>query len=551
MTSKRACALLALLAMTPSGERARVWLQSMLWGSRGIEQAQASLRRELSSLVQTLDASGAPALITRNASHVVLDLDRIDVDALAITPRLDRDVTLFPVFLEGFDLPGCDEFEDWLRTQRRRIEEVCLTVIEPPLAGSVTPQALLGGPLPPRSDLVVARPPPLVPKPSIAVLPFSAGDTSNRDAVERGLMLAEAISMSLASYPHIFVVSTSSAAMLLERGQLPGEIAVTLGVQYLLEGTLAEGEDAMRVSVRIVDGANGIQRWASSFRHPHGDALALHDEIAQAITPQIWTRIDQAERHRGLSRPARMDNSYHLYWRANALLHQWTSASIREALVLTEDLVAHESESGWAASLCAFCNAAAFSTGWTANPEAARRTAMLQYQNALRLEPDNVEVMGYCAGTLALTGGDLRIADHLVDRALSLFPAYQPSLFWGGWVDLASDRPARASERFELSLRINPVSGVRAHAITGIGLARLMMGEIDEAYALLFEAHIHIPQYALTMAGLYMAARLKGETSVAATIATRLRRSGDLDRVFALFPSPMHRAMLEASLSQG
>ena len=78
---------------------------------------------------------------------------------------------------------------------------------------------------------------------------------------------------------------------------------------------------------------------------------ALQNELAQAIAPQIWTHIDLAERHRGLLLPIQMDNSYHVYWRANALFHQWTPVSISEALALTTTLVAQEPHSGWAAAI--------------------------------------------------------------------------------------------------------------------------------------------------------------------------------------------------------
>jgi TolB-like protein len=546
--SKRAVALLAALAMSPTGERSRAWLQSQLWGSRGTEQAQASLRRELSTLVTLLQSASREPLILRSASCIALDLDRVTIDALALSPRTSDDTTLQPEFLEGFDLRACDEFEDWLRAQRRRIDEIRTTLIQAPVPANTSAEDILGGPLPPRQNLVRQIPPPLAPKPSIAILPFKTGGRE-ADQHGRGEMLAEAASMSLARYPHIFVVSTSSAAALVHRGQTAREIAVALGVRYLLEGSLAEGAVGAHVTVRLIEGESGFQRWASTLAVPGGDLMVLQEKIATALAPQIWTHIDQAERHRGLSRRTRIDDSYDLYWRANALFHQWTRASIREALDLTRDLVAREPDSGWAAAICAFCNAAAYTTGWSDNADVARRTALIEYQNALRLEPDNVEVMGYCAGTLALIGGDLTIADHLIDRALSLFPSYQPTLFWGGWVDLANGRPDRASERLELSLRINPVSGVRAYAMTGIGLARLMMGEVVEAYALLFEANISIPTYAVTMAGLYMAARLKGENAVARTLAERLKRSGDVDKVFALFSNPAHRALLQTSLA--
>src|SRR3546814_6952846 len=75
ITSKKAIALLALLASADSGERWRAWIQDKLWGSRELRQAQASLRRELHGLrkltantnlplIETTSRAGRPKLQT-------------------------------------------------------------------------------------------------------------------------------------------------------------------------------------------------------------------------------------------------------------------------------------------------------------------------------------------------------------------------------------------------------------------------------------------------------------------------------------------------------
>ncbi len=113
LTSRRAQALLAMLATAGSGERSRVWLQDRLWGSRGTEQAQTSLRRELSSLRKLLNTADH-ALLQADSQRLWLDLDLLDVDLRRPGP-LPRGE-----FLEGLDLPGEEGFEDWLREERSR-----------------------------------------------------------------------------------------------------------------------------------------------------------------------------------------------------------------------------------------------------------------------------------------------------------------------------------------------------------------------------------------------------------------------------------------------
>lgn len=137
---RRAQALLAMLAASPSAERTRVWLQDRLWGSRPAEQAQASLRRELSSLRKVVNRDGQELLcadhqrIWINRDLVVIDLHQTGTQAVG-------------EFLEGIDLPGEEGFEDWLREERGRLMAAAPAAparSQPALAdGSLTSLALL------------------------------------------------------------------------------------------------------------------------------------------------------------------------------------------------------------------------------------------------------------------------------------------------------------------------------------------------------------------------------------------------------------------------
>lgn len=112
ITSRKTTALVALLATADNGIRSRVWLQQKLWGSREARQSQSSLRRELSSLRKV--APGFPLVTTYRT--VALDLTRIECDidhAGSIEPQKE--------FLEGIDIPGEEDFEEWLRETRSQL----------------------------------------------------------------------------------------------------------------------------------------------------------------------------------------------------------------------------------------------------------------------------------------------------------------------------------------------------------------------------------------------------------------------------------------------
>jgi DNA-binding SARP family transcriptional activator len=114
ISSKRGQALLAMLATASGGERTRSWLQTRLWGSRDYEHGRASLRREISTLRQTLAAAQCNILQADNS--------RAWIDLAAVTIDVRNDETFgFGEFLEGLDIAGEEAFEDWLREERGRL----------------------------------------------------------------------------------------------------------------------------------------------------------------------------------------------------------------------------------------------------------------------------------------------------------------------------------------------------------------------------------------------------------------------------------------------
>lgn len=127
VTSKKAIALLGLLASANSGERWRAWIQDKLWGSRELRQAQASLRRELHGLRKLTAGSPLP-LVEATSRTVRLNLNVVDVDIRSEEALLRSSGE----FLEGIDIAGEESFEEWLREMRNNLADLSGPM---PLAG--------------------------------------------------------------------------------------------------------------------------------------------------------------------------------------------------------------------------------------------------------------------------------------------------------------------------------------------------------------------------------------------------------------------------------
>ena len=545
INSKKSVALIALIIVSPSGVRSRRWLQNMLWGTREDIQAQTSLRRELSNLTKQLAVMNADHLLVRGTQRIGLAIEQLEVDIFSLGLQMAKHKSsLSSDFLEGIDLRDCEEFEDWLRAERDRVRD--MIAIDLPESADVLPSGpeILGMDLPSSEEILSNRSPRLPPKPSLAVLPFASLPD---DDGWLGAGIADELGVILSQYPQLFIVASSSARALAAQQLTRPEIADRLGVRYLLDGTVMRAGDRLRLSVVLINGETGEQVWAQAFEGCTDDVFVLQREIADRIAPQIWSKVDIAERQRGLRMIGSPAGGYELYWRANALFRSGDKEHLFEATALAEQLVEQDPTCPWAASLASYCHSIIYLRRLVPDYEASLRRAIIHYQSAMRFGSDNVEALGYAAGTLVNIGGDMGVADRIISHALHLLPAHQPTLFWGGWVDIASGRPDRARDRLELALRINPATGARAQTLCGIGLACLQQGKAQEAFLFLQQAAQDGNGAFIRHLGLYVAASLIGETEIAREAALALG-DGDYAGVIKMFNDPQHQALFEQAL---
>jgi len=118
---RKARALLAILALTPTRRRSRPALQDKLWSDRGAEQGAASLRQTLTEIRSTFGERYRDCLVG-DMRGIGLDADRVSVDLdTADLSEFARAVEA-PVLLEDIEVAD-REFEDWLRSQRAGFEQ--------------------------------------------------------------------------------------------------------------------------------------------------------------------------------------------------------------------------------------------------------------------------------------------------------------------------------------------------------------------------------------------------------------------------------------------
>jgi adenylate cyclase len=131
-----------------------------------------------------------------------------------------------------------------------------------------------------------------------------------------------------------------------------------------------------------------------------------------------------AETARSRSRPTIDLTAYDLYLRALSHSLSYERDQLVRALELLGQAMERDAHYGPALALAAHCHQRFAVMNWTEDLEAVRVTSVNSARQALRIGPDEPDVLALAAFTLGYFGEDIDVAIGLIDRCLSLNPSY-------------------------------------------------------------------------------------------------------------------------------
>ena len=125
------------------------------------------------------------------------------------------------------------------------------------------------------------------------------------------------------------------------------EIAQTLGVAFVLEGSVRQSGEKVRISVQLTDARNGAVAWEESYERDLADVFAIQSDIVQQILSELQATVSPKEKAAIDERPAKDLIAYGLYVRAKALvatisLNAQINEKLREAVGLLDQAVARD-----------------------------------------------------------------------------------------------------------------------------------------------------------------------------------------------------------------
>jgi adenylate cyclase len=158
---------------------------------------------------------------------------------------------------------------------------------------------------------------------SVCVLPFiNMSGEPEQEYFSDGI--TEDIITDLSKVSALSVVARNTAFTFKGQSVDVKEVAKTLGVTYVLEGSVRKAGNRVRITAQLIDGAEGDHVWADRYDRDLDDIFAIQDEISKAIVEALKVKLLPEEKkaieHRGTSNA----EAYNLYLMAR---QQWVSGN--------------------------------------------------------------------------------------------------------------------------------------------------------------------------------------------------------------------------------
>ena len=132
---------------------------------------------------------------------------------------------------------------------------------------------------------------------SVAVLPFVAMSRGEDDEYFAD-GLTEEILNSLTRVPELLVTARTSAFHFKGKDIPIPEIAATLGVAHVVEGSVRRDGDRLRVTAQLIRAADGFHLWSENYDRSTDDTFGVQADIAEKISDALDVFLDDEQREK-------------------------------------------------------------------------------------------------------------------------------------------------------------------------------------------------------------------------------------------------------------
>ena len=309
---------------------------------------------------------------------------------------------------------------------------------------------------------------------SIAVLPF-VNMSSDQEQEYFSDGLSEELLNLLAQVPDLKVIArTSSFAF---KGKEAGirEIAKALNVAHVLEGSVRNSGDTLRITAQLIRASDSSHLWSQTYDRPMTDVFKVQDEIAAAVVDELKIKLLNGAPMLRVTDP----QAYALFLQAREISRQGTESALEQSISLYKQALAIDP--AYVAALVGLSEAYSSQVDIYARPASdGIRLARDAIEKALAIDPK----FALALARLGLIAGwyehDLVAGARHIEHALALQPANPDILVLAAGLARRLGRFDQAIAMSEFLLIRDPVNVFGGYELA---TSYYYVGRLDEAIA--------------------------------------------------------------------
>ena len=314
----------------------------------------------------------------------------------------------------------------------------------------------------------------------LAVLPFQnlTGDP-NKEYLADGLTEETISQLGRLNPEQLGVIARTSVMGYKHKDVRVDQIGRDLSVQYVLETSLRESGDHLRLTAQLIQVKDQTHLWSKDYDYAAKDTLNVEDEVAKAVAREIRVRLtSQQQGDLARSRPvnpeafdAYLQGYYH--WQLEADKDTDLAAKYFER--------ATQIDPSYALAWVWLSRA----RNWQANEglipmEEGRRLSREAIERALALNPNLAAAHAQMGRIKQQVDYDWAGADASFQRAVALEPANAENMGFAAW---SAAIFGRFDEALELNRRAANLDPQNADSWGRLASAEFFMGQLDQSAA--------------------------------------------------------------------
>jgi TolB-like protein len=313
-------------------------------------------------------------------------------------------------------------------------------------ASPVAPSAASARPVARRSDGRI----------TLAVLPLSnhSGEAQQEYFVDG---MTEALIADLAQIDALRVISRTSVMRYRDQKKSIPEVAQELGVDAVVEGSVARIGDRVRVTAQLIDASSDEHLWARSYERTLRDVFALQGEVASAIAKEVRAAITPIQQRRLAERAAVDPVAYDLYLRGRHAWNLRSDSAMKTAAAYFKQAI--DKQPTFALAYAGLADVYVLNASVATSPAEQLTQALAAANRALELDDGLAEAHTSRAGIYFFRERNRSEAEREFRRALELNPGYPTARQWYAVLLAELGRDGEARQHANEAAILDPYSG--------------------------------------------------------------------------------------------